>query len=211
MKFQDFQKAIENYPYFSTKELRLILGKKFNKTLLSQLKKWEDLEYLIKLKKSIYLLNRKDVLENLDASYLAAKIYKPSYVSLEFALSYYGIIPEAVNIITSITTRKTATFKNKLGAYSYQHIKPSAYLGFKTKKNNSITYQFADKEKALADYLYFNKDKFILNNKYWDSLRLNLDKNFSIKKLKYYTKFFTNKKLDKIILNFTKYARSKFY
>lgn len=211
MKFREFQKIIDEYPLFTISELRLILGKKFNKTLQIQLKQWVGLNYLLKLRRSLYLLNRKDIVQGIDPAYLASKIYTPSYVSLEYALSSYGIIPEAVNIITSITTRKTATFKNYFGTYLYRHIKNKAFCGFKLKKYDFLSYQIATKEKALVDYFYLNQNKIVLTDKFWDSMRFNLDKSFSLENLKYYSQFFENKKLDKIVSDFIKYARSKFY
>lgn len=211
MKFHEFQNKIEAYPYFSTKELRLILGKRFNKTLLIQLKKWVDLQYLVKLKKGFYLLNRKDILENLDLAFLATKLYFPSYVSLEYALSFYGIIPEAVRVVTSITTKKTTKFTNNLGEFFYRHIKPKAFLGFELKKYKFLSYQIATPEKALVDYFYLNQKKFIPSSAFFDSMRFNLNKKFKLNKLNYYANFFDNKKLDNIILQFVKYARSKFH
>lgn len=211
MKFSEFQQIIEQYPLFTTNELRLILREKYDQNIKNQIKKWTDLNYLIKLKKSTYLLNKKEIIANLDLAYLATKIYYPSYISLEYALSYYGIIPEAVNTVTSITTRKTVNFKNKLGEYAYHHLSTKAFLGFVSKQNHNFTFQIAYPEKALADYLYFNRQNIILNNNYWDSLRLNLSKNFKLSKLKIYSKYFNNKKLEKIIANFIQYARLKFY
>lgn len=211
MKFSEFQAKVEKYPCFSVSELKLLLSKDFNRTLQNQLRQWVDLKYIIKLKRGLYLLNRTDLFKNLDPAFFAEKIYSPSYVSLEYALSFYGIIPEAVNTITSISTRKTNLFKNRLGEFSFQHLKKETFLGFETRKTDFISYNFATREKALVDYFYFNKEKIKLTKDFWDSMRYNLDKNFKLNKLKYYSAFFDNKKLEKIVLNFIEYARLKFY
>ena len=57
--------------------------------------------------------------EKISVLYIANKIYNPSYISLEYALYEYELIPETVNVITSITTRKIARFKNQFGNHCY--------------------------------------------------------------------------------------------
>ena len=52
------------------------------------------------------------------AQYIANRIYRPSYISLHAALSFYGMIPEAVVQITSVSPLKTASFKNAFAEYS---------------------------------------------------------------------------------------------
>lgn len=87
--------------------------------------------------------------------YFANRIYRPSYISLHAALAFYGMIPEAVVQITSVTTLKTATFTNNFGEYSYKNVKETLMFGYELKSmadNRSI--QFATPEKALLDLLY---------------------------------------------------------
>ena len=89
------------------------------------------------------------------ARYIASRIYKPSYISLHTALSFYGMIPEAVVSINSVTTLKTISFGNRFGEYTYQHIKPSIFFGFELKKmDDGRAIPFATPEKALLDLLY---------------------------------------------------------
>jgi len=87
--------------------------------------------------------------------YVASRIYKPSYISLQTALSFYGMIPEAVTDITCVSTLKTAEFTNKFGTYSYRTIKPELYFGFELKRMpDGRTIPFATPEKAILDFLY---------------------------------------------------------
>lgn len=87
--------------------------------------------------------------------YVAGIIYKPSYVSLHAALSFYGLIPEAVASTTSITTRKTASYENELGWFSYKSVKPEMYSGFEMRKQSGPRFfRMALAEKALLDLLY---------------------------------------------------------
>lgn len=87
--------------------------------------------------------------------YFANRIYRPSYISLHTALAFYGIIPEAVVQITSITSLKTASFTNDFGEYSYLSVKERLMFGYELKPvANQLAIQFATAEKALLDLLY---------------------------------------------------------
>ena len=57
------------------------------------------------------------------AASFAGRMYKPSYISLHSALSFYGLIPESVVQITSVTFFKTAAFTNAFGEYSYKSVR----------------------------------------------------------------------------------------
>lgn len=131
------------------------------------------------------------------ARYIANRIYKPSYISLQTALSFYGMIPEAVTDITSVSTLKTAEFINKFGTYSYRTIKPELFFGFELKKmQDGRTIPFATPEKALLDLLYLYPE---YNTK--DSLlELRLDEDYmenelDMGRLREYTDLFKSKAL----------------
>lgn len=86
---------------------------------------------------------------------VANKLYAPSYISFEYALARYGIIPESVYAITSATTRTTREFIVNNKSFTYSHIKKQAYRGYRTEKIGGITVLIAEPEKAFMDYLYF--------------------------------------------------------
>ena len=86
---------------------------------------------------------------------VANRLYAPSYISFEYALAHYGIIPESVYTITSATTRTTREFIVNNRSFTYSHIKKQAYRGYKAEKMGGITVFIAQSEKALVDYLYF--------------------------------------------------------
>lgn len=120
---------------------------------------------------------------------LANKIYEPSYISLETALSYYGIIPEAVYTITSVTSRASQEFTVAGRLFRYQKIKQAAFTGYVPCRFGGQTGLIATPEKALVDYLYFvSLGKKSLN----DRLRLTELKFATVKK---YSQFFTHKGL----------------
>jgi len=86
---------------------------------------------------------------------IANKLYQPSYVSLESALSYYGIIPEVVYAVTSVTTKPTREFTTPKSVFSYQRIKQNVFAGYSPVTIEGSVVLLAEPEKALADYLYF--------------------------------------------------------
>jgi len=87
--------------------------------------------------------------------YFANRIYKPSYISLHTVLSFYGMIPEVVVQITSVSSLKTTSFTNYFGAYSYNTVKENLMFGYDLKSMaDNRTIQFATPEKALLDLLY---------------------------------------------------------
>ena len=85
---------------------------------------------------------------------LANRLYRPSYISLETALSYHRLIPETVYSVTSVTTRSTREFEVSGVSYSYRTIKRKAYFGYRAIQQDGETVLIAEKAKALADYLY---------------------------------------------------------
>jgi predicted transcriptional regulator of viral defense system len=199
----EFSQKLKDFPLFSTKDLRLILGADFSRTLLNDLKNWEKKGYIIKIKKGLYLL--KDFKYAVDSSVVSSKIYEPSYVSMETVLSYYGIIPEAVFTITSVTARKTKNFKNELGTFSFQKIKKEAFGGFETRKKENISYNFALPEKALVDFFYLKRNILNGDKIQFEGYRFNEDFKFNKKRLLDFAESFKNKKLNFIVNQFIKY------
>lgn len=105
----------------------------------------------IRLKKGLYAL-RTDLPTEEEIS---NKLYMPSYISFDYALSYYGLIPETTYSVTSATTKPTRSFIFNNIHYSYRSIKIEAYTGYTLKRTEHKSFLIAEPEKAIADYLYF--------------------------------------------------------
>ena len=84
---------------------------------------------------------------------ISAEIYRPSYVSLESALSRFGILSQIPLVLTCVTTRNTRTFNTSFGTIQYQRIQKKYFFGYQ----NQAGYSIADPEKAVLDFLYFHK------------------------------------------------------
>ena len=160
------------YPYgcFSIHQV-LMWDPKFE---TDNLTRWIKQGLLVRLRRG-WLAFAEYLGQNDFAYYVSGRIYKPSYISLQTALSYYGIIPEAVTSITSVSTLKTQSFKNSFGDYYYQSIKPSLFFGYEIKTlPGGQAYYFATPDKALLDFLYLNP----MYNSEEDMLELRLDDSF---------------------------------
>ena len=145
--------------------------------------------YITRVKRGLYVFY-----DNLPPElFLANKIYEPSYVSLEYALSYHRIIPENVYEITSITTKATRRFEKMGKIFSYRQIKKIAFAGYTTEKQKGFSFQIADPEKAFVDANYFR-----LINGLKPISRFNKEKINSVKAFRY-ASLFGNKKLISII------------
>jgi predicted transcriptional regulator of viral defense system len=116
--------------------------------------RWIAKGYLVRLRQGFYAfpeyLGKPDI-----AAYFAGRIYNPSYISLHSALSFYGLIPESILQITSVTSLKTASFRNGFGEYSYKSIRDDLMFGYTPRPlADGRTTPYATREKALLDLLY---------------------------------------------------------
>lgn len=143
----------------------------------------------LRLKRGLYALQ--DALPAEEE--IANLLYRPSYVSFEYALAFYRILPEMVYTITSATPKPTRVFTVAGKSFSYLTIKKEAFTGYLPSQRGGRTVLMAEPEKALADYFYFVAlGKKSINER----LKLSsLDK----KKITEYAKLFQRPKLDQLL------------
>lgn len=124
---------------------------------------------------------------------IANLLYRPSYLSFEYALAFYHILPEMVYAVTSATTKPTRTFTVTEKPFTYLTIKKEGFTGYLPTKREGRTILIAEPEKALVDYFYFVAlGKRPLNE------RLNLS-SLNPQKIQYYAKLFQRPKLEDLI------------
>jgi predicted transcriptional regulator of viral defense system len=116
--------------------------------------RWGKKGYLIALRNGCYTFT--DFVGKSGYSYFFAnQMYRPSYVSLHTALAFYGIIPETVIQITSVSSLKTAFFSNPFGEFSYKKVKSELMFGYDLKQvDKRRNLYLAMPEKAILDLLY---------------------------------------------------------
>jgi len=120
----------------------------------NNLLRWVEKGYLIKLRQGWYAFAEYKGKSDYNW-YFANKMYAPSYISLHTALAFYGLIPEAVVGITSVSSLKTASFRNEFGDFTYNSIKENLMFGYELKPlSDGRTIQLATPEKAILDLLY---------------------------------------------------------
>ncbi len=153
MNYISFRKALSSFEGFTPGDIRKI-DPSFQSRRLHE---WQQKGYIVKLRRGHYRFADTPLTEE-KLFHLANHLYDPSYISLESALAYYGLIPEGVYTITSVTTRKTGRFTSPTGTFTYQHIKENIFFGYGLRKYGTLIYKFTEREKAVLDYLYLHPE-----------------------------------------------------
>mgnify|MGYP001570412526 CR=1 FL=1 len=166
---------------------------------------WLKRGHLIPLKRGVYLLNEDLRKKPLSMGFISNFLLSPSYVSLEYALGYYDIIPEKVTVYTSVTSKKTTTYNTPIGTFEYRSVKESVFGGYTKMVDSGENYFIAYPEKALLDFFYFHQDLKGVESefesyRFQNSEILNF-KRFNELRLRY------NKKTNNIARSFMKFSR----
>jgi hypothetical protein len=136
---------------------------------------------IVRVKKGIYVLGprlrqgtavSREILGNL--------LYGPSYLSLDYALSWHQLIPERVETMTSVTIHKSKSFSTPLGRFTYQHVKAKYYSPGITARTlpDGRGFLIAGPEKAIADKVYFSqglRSKTDMREYLLSDLRMDMD------------------------------------
>lgn len=186
MKWDDFLNTVGDLPVINTEVL--VIGVTNPGVVKVQLSRWRRAGKLIQLKKGFYVLAQAYRKIDIYELYVASLLKRPSYISLEKALEFYGLIPEAVPIYTSVTPKRQGKFISKIGIFEYQHIKDSLFWGYDSISMNKQTAFIASPEKALLDLIYFKGMNISLG--YLEGLRLQNVEKININKLFIYAEKF---------------------
>jgi predicted transcriptional regulator of viral defense system len=137
---------------------------------------------IIRVKKGLYIFGSDYRRRPYSREILANLIYGPSYISLEFALSYHGLIPERVEILTSVTTGRSRTFTTTVGVFKYHMIPIPAFQSGMTRVelDDGGGFLIAAPEKSLVDKLFIDRSSGIRTLKglevyLFDDLRIDRD------------------------------------
>jgi predicted transcriptional regulator of viral defense system len=204
MQYIEIKDNLKDFMVLSANDI-LKVDPGFHKQRLSE---WQKKGYIKKVIKGYYIFS--DLEMNESVLYIIAnKIYDPSYISLEMALSYYGLIPESVYGITSVTSRKTYKFASPIGQFSYHRIKPELMFGYQLVNYQSHNFKIAQIEKAILDYFYVNPKLRAVEE--FEELRINKEtfrEKVDAKRFKEYLIQFNNKALTKRVDRFVKYLNA---
>ncbi len=211
MTFNQFKEKYRNLPFIKTNG-ELAFTAKNRQTMLNQLTRWQDKGLIIQLKRGFYVLNKNDRKIWPSRFFFANQLMWPSYISLESALSYYGFIPESVSDVTSVTSKKTNCFNNKLGRFIYQHVKSGVFNGYHSFKDEAgLNVFIADPEKAVLDFLYLRLNEFKTRAKdvFRDSYRFQNTKTLNCRKIVLLSRLFKNNRLEAAAREFCEFVKEE--
>ncbi len=154
MKWRDLLELTEGRPLFDASAL--LAGLDSPAEVRRQLSRWATAGRVIQLRRGLYVLAAPYARASPNLLAVAARMRRPSYVSLQSALAYHGVIPESVPTVTSVTTGRPGRWETGLGDFLYRHLKPALFWGYRQVDvgGGSGTY-VAVPEKALLDLFYF--------------------------------------------------------
>jgi predicted transcriptional regulator of viral defense system len=162
---------------------------------------------IIRIKKGLYVFGEAYRRRPYSKELLANLIYGPSYISLEYALQYYGLIPERVEAITSVTSGRSRKYSTPAGLFTYRRISVYALsTGFDRVENKDGTaFLIATPEKALADKIIFDRGATLSTQKkllgYLENdLRIDMENLLSMNPdaLNYFAKRYSSEKLKRV-------------
>lgn len=152
MKFEDLLNKVADLPCFTTRFLAA--GKNLAQIRL-QLSRWTKNGRLIKLHKGLYAVAEPYRKIKPERFCIANNLKSASYVSLQSALAWYGLIPEFAPVVTSVTTGRPQTIETPMGRFDFRHIHKSFFWGYQQVELTAGQTAFiARPEKALLDLVY---------------------------------------------------------
>ncbi len=137
--------------------------------------------FLQTLKRGLYLHKSPFTNTIISKEIIANTLLSPSYISFDYALYFYGLIPESVYDVTSATTKRSKKYTTTTGTYNFKQVKKELYpIGLKIESVKNGNFIIASKEKALCDKIYYTKDIPITSKKVMiefleDDLRIYFD------------------------------------
>lgn len=154
MNFQIFQNTFSHLWVIPKIEIK----KRFPDFDWNALTRWQKKGYIVKIRNGYYRFSQQKIRGDLDLFFMANRIYRPSYISLESALSYYNLIPEGVFTITSVSTKKTQHFSTPDAEFIYRNVRKDLYFGYGFREFSPYRFNLADPSKAILDMLYLNSN-----------------------------------------------------
>ncbi|MBD3750847.1 MAG: hypothetical protein IE931_15420 [Sphingobacteriales bacterium] len=126
---RELERVLDTYPsrIIEHATLSSILENLAYKRINDKIVQLKNKGILTPLKSGLYVYNPLYNNTLLSKEIIANILLGPSYVSLDFALWFHGLIPESVYEITSITTKRSKSFETHYGVFSYVQIKKELF------------------------------------------------------------------------------------
>lgn len=114
---------------------------------------------IIRLKRGMYVVSPDESGKLLSTELIANHLYGPSYVSMESALRYYGLIPESIQMVRSMATKRSRVFENSISKFEYINCSEDYYrIGINQKIGDDYSFLIASPEKALCDLISYTPE-----------------------------------------------------
>jgi predicted transcriptional regulator of viral defense system len=128
MKWESLLRLMANEPVFPS--ALLMAGNVSARQVRVQLTRWVKAGRLFRLRRSVYALA--PVWRKVEPHpFVAANaLQRGSYVSLQAALAFHGVIPEQVPVVTSVGPGRPETVRNPLGIYQFNHLSRALLFGY---------------------------------------------------------------------------------
>jgi predicted transcriptional regulator of viral defense system len=155
MDFREVERGIGRHRLgvFSGRDLAVLFPGTDRTVANLQLHQWVKRGWIRRLRRGWYELDPGRAEPPPDL-YIANRLYEPSYVSMETALSHWQLIPETAMAVTSVTTRPTRRFTTPHGLFTYTTVRPAAWSGVRVVTVRGYAVRMAEPGKALVDRLY---------------------------------------------------------
>jgi predicted transcriptional regulator of viral defense system len=154
MEFNSLLKTVGNDPVFETS--LLFAGKADPANVRLQLARWVTAGRVIRLRRGLYSIAPPYTKTRPHPFLVANRLQPASYVSLQTALAFYGLIPDTVNRVTSVTTGRPEELDTPLGSFEFRHVKPGLLFGYRSMDVSGQAALIALPEKALLDLVYLS-------------------------------------------------------
>jgi len=153
MNFDSLLSLVKDEPVFDSS--LLMSGRGSPAAVHLQLSRWIRAGRLVQVRRGLYALAATYARTAPHPFLLANRIRQPSYVSLQPALAWYGMIPEYVPVVTSVTTGHARDCRNAMGDFLYRHVKRDAFRGYRRLEVQPGQAAFvATPEKGLLDLIH---------------------------------------------------------
>jgi hypothetical protein len=153
MKFEALIACTPPYGVFRTGQV--LSGQRSPASVGRQMDRWCKTGRLLQLRRGVYAVPEPYVRQTPHPFLVANVLKRASYVSVQSALAHYGMIPEYVPTVTSVTTGRPEIIDTPLGRFQYRHVSAGRFQGFR--EIDIATGQpilIASPEKALVDLLH---------------------------------------------------------
>lgn len=152
MEYNSLLKIVGNDPVFETS--LLFAGRAEPANVRLQLSRWVTAGRVIRLRRGLYSIAPPYNKTRPHPFLVANRLQPASYVSLQTALAFYGLIPDTVNRVTSVTAGRPEELNTPLGDFDFRHVKTGLLFGYRSMTVSGQTALVAAPEKALLDLVY---------------------------------------------------------